>query len=75
MTLTSICACSSLEKRPRLIIGIFVLNSEALDSSTFKIAVFRRSKRPFSKTDVIPMGEVILSMGEFSARNREVIGE
>jgi hypothetical protein len=75
VTLTSICACSSLENWPRLMNRIFVLNSEALDSSTFKIAVFRRSKRPFSKTDVIPMGEVILSMGDFSAGNREVIGE
>ena len=77
MTLTSICTCLGVEKRSRLSVlinRIFVLNSDVLNLSTFKIAVFRLSSRPFSN-EVIPMGEVLLSMGDIFAGNQDVIGE
>jgi hypothetical protein len=78
VTLPSICTCLGVEKRSGLSVlinRIFVLNSEVLDSSTFKIAVFRLSKRPFLKAEVIPVGEVLLSMGDISSGNQDVIGE
>ncbi|KIM86175.1 hypothetical protein PILCRDRAFT_5220 [Piloderma croceum F 1598] len=46
---------------------------EVLDSSTIEIAVFRLSKRPFSKTEAIPMGGIILSMGNIFAGNKDMI--
>ena len=60
---------------PDLINHIFVLNSEVLDSSTFEIAIFRLSKRPFLKAEVIPMGRVSFSMGDISLGNQDMIGE
>ena len=70
-----VCRESTQTQCPDLINHIFVLNSEVLDSSTFEIAVFRLSKRPFLKADVIPMGEVSLSMGDISPGNQDIIGE
>ena len=70
-----VCRETTQTQCPDLINHIFLLNSEILDSSTFEIAVFRLSKRPFLNTEVIPMGEVSFSMGDISPGNEDMIGE
>jgi hypothetical protein len=50
------------------------IGSEVQESSIIKLAIFRRSKPPFLKPQVILVGEVLLPSADLPTETHDIVG-